>query len=204
MRNIRPFRPADLDALYAISLATGHQGSDASHLYKDGKLMGHIYAAPYALLEPDYALVVEDEHGVAGFAVGTPDTAAWVQRLENEWWPALRAAYEDPSNILSLEWCPDQRRAFMIHHPVPPPRQITERHPAHLHLNLALRMQGQGIGRTLFSVWMTEATKRGVTATHIGANPANHRAIEFWSRQGFRPLPDLSGSTARTAWMGRI
>ena len=47
---IRPFRASDLEALYAISLATGHEGGDAAHLYADPKLMGHIYATSYALL----------------------------------------------------------------------------------------------------------------------------------------------------------
>ena len=32
---IRPFEPADLEACYAISLATGFEGGDASHLYRD-------------------------------------------------------------------------------------------------------------------------------------------------------------------------
>ena len=43
MLNIRLFKPADLNGIYAISLATGHEGGNASHLYEDGKLMGHIY-----------------------------------------------------------------------------------------------------------------------------------------------------------------
>ena len=59
MLNIRKFRSGDLDALYRISLATGFVGDDASHLYADPRLIGHIYAAPYALLEPQLALVVE-------------------------------------------------------------------------------------------------------------------------------------------------
>jgi GNAT superfamily N-acetyltransferase len=203
MLDIRPFRSADLDALYAISLATGHEGGDASHLYKDGRLIGHIYAAPYALLEPDFALVVDDGRGVAGFALGTPDTDAWFRKLENEWWPHLRAIYEDPGDVPSPDWPADQRRAFMIHHPVPPPWQIAERYPAHLHLNLAPRIQGRGVGRLLFSEWMAGAAKRGVKAIHIGANRANPRAIEFWSRQGFTSLPDPDSGSARTAWMGR-
>jgi hypothetical protein len=41
MIKLRQFRSADLNALYAISLATGHEGGDASHLYEDAKLMGH-------------------------------------------------------------------------------------------------------------------------------------------------------------------
>ena len=53
---IRPFQSDDLDALYRISLATGLAGGDASHLYEDAKLMGHIYAAPYAVLEPQLGM----------------------------------------------------------------------------------------------------------------------------------------------------
>ncbi len=97
MLAIRTFRSADLDALYAISLATGDEGGDASHLYRDSKLIGHIYSAPYALLEPRLALVVEDDEGVAGFAVGTLDSGKWQERLEAEWWPKLRRQYADPA-----------------------------------------------------------------------------------------------------------
>lgn len=203
MPDIRPFRQADLDALYAISLATSHKGGDASHLYDDGRLVGHIYSAPYALLEPHLALVVEDGHGVAGFAVGTPDTEAWLQRLEMTWWPDLRALYEDPGDIPQPHWSADQRRAFMIHRPVPPPRQITRQYPAHLHLNLAPHIQGRGLGRRLFGEWMKVAAGHGVGAIHVGANRANPRAIAFWSSQGFITLPAPRSDSSRVAWMGR-
>ena len=69
--SIRPFEAGDLESLFAISLATGLAGGDASRLYDDPRMMGHIYSAPYALLGPALALVVEDGRGVAGFAVGT-------------------------------------------------------------------------------------------------------------------------------------
>jgi hypothetical protein len=59
--SIRRIETKDLDACYAISLATGLAGGDASHLYRDPRMMGHIYIAPYALLEPDLTLVVEDD-----------------------------------------------------------------------------------------------------------------------------------------------
>jgi len=41
----------------------GTRGGDASHLYKDAELMGHIYSAPYALLEPGLVLVAVDGDG---------------------------------------------------------------------------------------------------------------------------------------------
>ena len=199
---IRPFKPADLDALYVISLATGHEGGDASDLYSDGKLMGHIYAAPYALLEPSLALVVEDEHGVAGFAMGTLDTNNWSGRLENEWWPNLRAAYADPGNIPAPNWSADQRRAFMIHYPARTPQWIIERYPAHLHLNLLPRIQGRGVGRQTFSKWIVRAARYGVGPIHVGVNRFNPRAITFWSRQEFSSLPSREGTSEETVWMG--
>jgi len=58
---LRQFQSEDLSVLYAISLETGHLGGDASHLYGDPRLIGHIYSAPYALLDPDLVLVAADD-----------------------------------------------------------------------------------------------------------------------------------------------
>ena len=203
MPRIRPFEPSDLDTLYVISLETGHEGGDASHLYADKKLIGHIYSAPYALLEPECALVVEDADGVAGFAVGALDTVMWHQRLEREWWPSLRSVYEDPGDTPLPSWSADQRRTFVIHHPAPPPRLVVENYPAHLHLNLRPRIQGKGVGRLIFLEWLFNATRRGAERFHVGANRANLRAIEFWARQGFELLPNSAKEATNTVWMGR-
>ncbi len=87
MVKFRRARRSDLEDFYAISLATGHQGGDATQLYNDPKLMGHIYSAPYLMLSRDTCLVAEDEHGVAGFAVGAISTRLFGDHLEQEWWP---------------------------------------------------------------------------------------------------------------------
>ncbi|MBV8391689.1 MAG: GNAT family N-acetyltransferase [Alphaproteobacteria bacterium] len=197
MITVRPFRPADLEACYAISLATGFEGGDASHLYRDPRLMGHIYAAPYVLLEPALALVAEDGDGVAGFAVGTTDTAAWEKRLEREWWPSLRRQYADPAAVPADERTPDQRRAFMIHHPAPTPAAVTAGYPAHLHMNLLPRLQRRGVGSRLLNDWLARAR---APATHVGVNRANTAATHFWAARGFH---DLDIPAGRTLWMGR-
>jgi GNAT superfamily N-acetyltransferase len=193
---IRPFARADLEACYAISLATGFEGGDASHLYRERKLMGHIYVAPYALLEPSLALVVEDGDGVAGFAVGTADTVAWEGRLEREWWPSLRERYADPAGVPAEERTPDQRRAFMIHHPAKTPPAVTGAYPAHLHMNLLPRTQRRGIGSKLLDNWLP---KVGAQAVHVGVNRANTGGARFWAARGFAALP----VPGRTLWMGR-
>jgi ribosomal protein S18 acetylase RimI-like enzyme len=203
MTNIRPFQPADLDALYAISLATGFEGGDASHLYDDPRLMGHIYSAPYALLEPDLALVTEDREGVAGFVVGTVDTVAWEWKLEREWWPSLRRRYAAPPADAMASWTADQRRAFMIHHPTLTPSVVATQYPAQLHLNLLPRLQGQGVGTRLFNDWCVLAAGQGASAVHVAVNRANAGAIAFWQKRDFGALADDGLAEGRTLWMGR-
>jgi GNAT superfamily N-acetyltransferase len=203
MLKIRPFEPGDLGALYGISLATGLAGGDASALYADSKLMGHIYAAPYALLEPHLALVVEDEDGVAGFAVGTTDTTAWERKLERDWWPSLREQYVRPSEADASGWTHDQRRAFMIHCPAHTPAAVALRYPAHLHMNLLPRLQRRGVGPQLFDRWLLVAGERGRRAMHVAINRDNAGAVEFWGRMGFADLALQGLPEGRTVWKGR-
>jgi GNAT superfamily N-acetyltransferase len=203
MPTIRAFRTDDLEALYDISLATGHAGGDASALYDDRKMMGHIYAAPYALLAPERVLIAEDHEGVAGFALGALDTLAWEGRLEREWWPALRRRYAMPDERDAAHWTADQRRAAMIHRPTPVPRAVRERYPAHLHLNLLPRLQGRGLGRTMVERWTDDARRSGASALHAGINHANTGALAFWPKMGFSDIPLEGVPPGRTVWMGR-
>ena len=148
MAAIHPFRNGDRRALYAICLATGDAGADAAHLYTDPDLIGQVYAGGYAACAPETAFVAEDEGAVGGYIIGPADTRAFEARLEAEWWPALRARYADPPGVPAT---PDERMAHLIHHPARMPRRIVEDYPAHLHINLLPRLQGQGIGRLLIA-----------------------------------------------------
>lgn len=196
MVTLRLFQPDDLSDLYAISLATGHAGGDASRLYRDPELIGHIYSAPYARLAPHLALVAIDEQGPAGFAVGTLDTQAWEDTLERLWWPALRERYPIPKAPDGDE-TPDQRRIAMIHRPEPVPPSIAEAYPAHLHLNLLPRVQGRGLGSALLRAWLDLA---GPPAVHVGVNTGNSAAVGFWRARDFH---GLEGPAGRTIWLGR-
>lgn len=200
---IRPFKAADLDDCYAISLATGHAGGDASHLYRDPRMMGHIYIAPYALLAPALTFVIEDAGGVAGFVAGAVDTIAWERRLEKDWWPSLRRQYADPVGVPPDKQTADQRRAAMIHHPPATPAEIAERYPAHLHMNLLPRFQRRGAGSLLLETWLAAARTRGARSFHVGVNRMNVGALRFWEARGFAALIFDRATESRTCWMGR-
>ncbi|WP_112519018.1 GNAT family N-acetyltransferase [Agrobacterium cavarae] len=199
MLTFRKAVPQDEEALYAICLATGDAGKDASHLYADEKLVGNIYAVPYLHLCPDSAFVAEDGEGVCGYIVGATDTAAYQERLEQAWWPKLRELYplaEDEANDLPEE---HRKRVAFIHQPSPMPASVLQNYPAHIHMNLLSRARGTGGGSRLLSMWVEMARSKNIPGIHLGANPENHNGIAFWQSRGFSPL---AGMPAGTAWFG--
>ena len=188
--HIRPYRPGDLDALYRICLLTGDAGQDATSLYHDPRLLGHIFAAPYALLEPSLAFVAEDTAGVSGYIVGALDTQAFGERLESKWWPGLRTRYPAPTPGLPAErWTPDQRLASMIHYPWRIPHGLARRYPSHLHINLLPRLQASGYGSRLTKTLIAALRGRGSRGVHLHVFHGNRCAAGFYRHLGFAELP---------------
>ena len=200
MAEIRAFRPADLDKLYGICLATGAGGDDASALYRDPKLVGHVYAAPYAHLSPQTVFVVEDANDVGGYIVGVPDTRDFEARLEAEWWPALRKMYPDPSGTPRTDRSADQVMSYKIHHPDRTADEIVGRYPSHLHINLLPRLRGQGVGRRLMVQWLATVRDMGSQGAHLAVGPANRRAIRFYRACGFHELERRSREASAAVW----
>jgi ribosomal protein S18 acetylase RimI-like enzyme len=185
---IRPYRGSDLEAIYRVCLLTGASGQDASELYVDHKLVGHMFAGPYGVLRPQSALVVEDAGGVGGYIIGAPDTPTFEAELELAWWPTLRAEYPDPVGLRYRDLSPDQRLIRGFHHPQLTPPLITDPYPAHLHIDLLPRFQGRGLGKTLIDRWLDLMRSSGVKGVHLGVGAANGRATRFYRAYGFHEL----------------
>jgi ribosomal protein S18 acetylase RimI-like enzyme len=184
---IRPYRAADLDALYRVCLLTARGGGpDANPRYRDLDLPGHLYAAPYALFQPSLAFVAEDAAGVGGYIVGALDSLVFEQRLERDWWPRLRGRYrEPPPDVPAESWTPDQRSAYSIQHPWRIRAEVAASYPSHLHINLLPRLQGRGNGRRLMDALTAALRARGSRGVHLGVKPDNRRAIGFYQHVGF-------------------
>jgi ribosomal protein S18 acetylase RimI-like enzyme len=185
---IRPYRPEDLDALYRICLETGDSGEDATSMYEDPKLVGHVYAGPYGVLQPDLAFVVEDVEGVGGYVLGALDSAAFEERLEREWWPALRARYPDPDGKQRSSMTADERMEWHIHHPSRTAAWLLDRYPSHLHIDILPRLQGTGNGAGLIRALLTALREKGSRGVHLGVGARNVRAIGFYRHMGFEEL----------------
>ncbi|WP_315096267.1 GNAT family N-acetyltransferase [uncultured Cellulomonas sp.] len=180
---IRSFHPSDLPALYRICLLTGEVGGDASALYRDPDLLGHVYAGPYPIADPGLTFVVVDELGPVGYILGTADTARFEQWLERAWWPTLRERYplrEDPHDGTE-----DHVLVSRVHEWAAADEALLERFPAHMHIDLLPRAQGQGLGRRLVETLAQALRERGVPGLHLGVDNRNEGAIAFYLRTGF-------------------
>ncbi len=195
MFEIRPYRPDDLPALHDICLKTGDGGQDATHLYRDPKIIGEIYAAPYAAFHSDCAFVAEDAAGVAAYILGAPDTRAVEARCEAEWWPALRTRYPDTADVPSWKRTRDEWDAFHIHRPPATPQAVVDLAAAHLHIDLLPRLQGRGIGKALMDRWLAHVGGRA----HLGCQAGNTRAQRFYELYGFRRIEGVGPRSV--VWM---
>jgi ribosomal protein S18 acetylase RimI-like enzyme len=185
---IRPYRPDDLGAVYEVCLKTGNAGSDASALYEDPLLLGHVYVGPYVTLEPELAFVLEDEGGVCGYALGARDSKAFARRLIEAWWPPLRSRYPDPPGPAE-SWSPTQHLWHRLHHPESEPPAALDAYPSHLHIDLLPRAQGRGHGTRMMDRLLTALRGFASPGVHLGVHPDNARAIAFYGKLGFARLP---------------
>jgi len=185
---IRGYRPGDLRDLYRVCLQTGRNGGDATPLYRDHKLLGHVHAAPYALFEPSLAFVAEDAAGVGGYVIGALDSRAFEQRMEAEWWPPLRLRHAEPDIAVRQRWTRDEQIAYLIHEPLRPDDELIADFPSHLHIDLLPRFQGGGNGRRLIAAQLAALRDRGSRGVHFHVNAGNRRALGFYHHLGFTDL----------------
>lgn len=184
MPELRAYRPGDLPAMYRLCLLTGDAGQDATPLYRDPDLLPHVYCGPYPTADPSLSFVVVDDEGVAGYLVGTADSAAFAAWQDEHWWPPLRARYPMGPD----DGTADHGLVHLIHHP--PHDAAPAGYPAHLHIDLLPRRQGQGWGRRLIAAFAAALAERDVPGLHLRIDPRNTAALAFYLRLGFTQLDD--------------
>ncbi|WP_280153270.1 GNAT family N-acetyltransferase [Piscinibacter sp. XHJ-5] len=193
---VRHPQAADRPALIDICLRTGHDGGDARSRYADPGLLAEIFLLPYLELEPLWCWLGEDDAGIAGYIVATPDTREYASRGEQQWWPALRRRHPLPDPDREGPQADLTRRA---HAGVPTHMDFLDTHPAHLHIDLLPRAQGRGLGAHLMATLLEPLQTAGVPGVHLGVSASNPRANAFYERLAFEVLEQAAWGR----WMGR-
>jgi ribosomal protein S18 acetylase RimI-like enzyme len=181
---IRLAQPSDETAILDICLRTADRGHDASGHYSDPRLPGLVWALPYVRLCPDNAFVLTRGDEVMGYCVATPDTEAYEERLETEWWARLRVELAG----VSPQSADDNQVLAYISAAVRTPKNLTDAYPAHLHINVLPEMQKGGHGSALLRHQLEALAHAGVPGVHLGVDPRNHGVTKFYSKFGFVEL----------------
>jgi ribosomal protein S18 acetylase RimI-like enzyme len=199
---LRPARPGDEPGAYHVCLKTGNHGQDGEALYReDPDALGRIFVGPYLAFEPELSLILEDEQGICGYALGALDSRSFYDRYEAEWRGRLCAEFTAPQGDPE-HWTPVQRVYHVYHHPdysCPEPYDV---YPSHLHIDLLPRAQGRGHGRRMIEQVMAMLRRRGSPGAHLGVSMQNSRARAFYSHLGFRDLTRAGSGADECLYMG--
>jgi ribosomal protein S18 acetylase RimI-like enzyme len=200
---IRPARAGDEPGAYYVCLKTGDHGKDGEPFYReDPDALGRIFVGPYLAYEPELSLILEDEQGVCGYALAALDSRAFYARYEAEWRPQLCAQFPEPQGDPG-GWTRAQQVHSWYHHPdyfCPEPYAA---YPAHMHIDLLERGQGQGFGRLMMEQTMDTLRQLGSPGAHLGVSVLNKPALGFYQRLGFRELIRVGTETDGCIYLGK-
>jgi len=187
---MRPGTVHDLPGVYRVCLLTGDAGGDATGLHDDPDLLGHRWAGSYLTFPHAVTRVLHDEHGVCGYCLAVPDTAAFEEWLEREWLPPLRSRYPVGSGSTPA----DAAVVAALHRTTRADAGLLAAYPAHLHVDLLPRLQGRGWGRRVVESVLEELTSTGARGVHLGVDERNTGAQVFYERLGFIELAGPPGA----------
>jgi len=184
---IRRCEARDVDPAYEVCLRTGDDGQDAAHLFDDPRVLGHIFVGPYLKLEPELAFVLEDDHGVCGYALGALDSRRFYDTYLTQWLPEIRRQYPEPGGD-PARWTRTQKVVYEYHHPDIVYPEPYDDYPSHLHIDILPRAQGRGLGNEMMQILLTALTARRSPGVHLAMAAANVRAEHFYKKLGFHEL----------------
>lgn len=184
---IRPYIPADRAAVHRIAADTAFFGQPVEIFLDDRRVFCDSFITYYTDLEPEHAWVADVDGEPAGFLLGcveTPRQQAWFRAaLPSTLWKAVNGVYRVGKRTLqyALGMARASLRGEFTHIDLPA-------FPAHLHINLAARWRGFGLGRRLIEAYLNQLRQLGAVGVHLETTSQNVTACKLYERVGFALL----------------
>ena len=183
--SIRSYKSADTSAAYEICLKTGNSGQDATHLFSDPLVLGHIYVGPYMEFEPQSVFILEDDQGPCGYIIGVLDSQTYYQWMHSEWLPKIRVDYKKPTGDPDT-WNKTEKITNLLFQPES--QRLFPGFPAHLHIDLLSRAQGKGQGKLMMDRFIDYLRYNKISGVHLELSSKNDRAFNFYRKYGMQEL----------------
>ena len=183
---------ADEAAWLAVRQLCCRTGNDGEPIPAERwELFGKIWIAPYQLLMPEWSYVACADRRVVGYLTGCPDSSSFSRRrLVRCTMPllgqiAIGRFRADAYGRRFLRQALGLERTIERCFPRPLRRQLRERFPAHLHMNVDADHQRGGIGKGLIEQFADDLRQRQIAGVHLFCGGA---PVPFYRRMGFREL----------------
>uniref|UniRef100_A0A672RXQ1 protein O-GlcNAcase n=1 Tax=Sinocyclocheilus grahami TaxID=75366 RepID=A0A672RXQ1_SINGR len=125
---------------------------------------------------PEYSLVLEDELGVCGCAVGILDVRSFAKRYQATWLPAMRDKY--PSR-------PHGEALVYFHEEQDYPDSLLYHFPSRLRLEALPELVDCSVSRSLLTALLTALKANGSQGVFCEVQPIDGLRMEFLTKLGF-------------------
>ena len=185
---VRPYLHADRPAVHCIAADTAFFGEPVEVFLDDRRLFLESFYDYYTDLEPEHSWVASAGAQVVGFLMGAVNTAAQQRKWRREilpavTWRALRGRYRLGS--LTRRYVFALARAALSGELV---HADLSTYPAHLHINVAVRWRGRGLGRCLIQAYLAQLRQLAVPGVHLMTTSLNEAACRLYTGIGFQLL----------------
>lgn len=182
---IRNARLDDIKELSKVALSTAMAGGDGNDFFYNKDLISQYYCEPYIRYNSEYCFVVEEEGKACGYIVSTPDSKEFFKWFNEVWLVEIRKLYahsrsksDEESRILNLIKEDVENSKFF------------EEYPAHLHINISKKLQGQHVGSKLLYSLFHKLEKENIKGIHLGVALTNKKAIGFYNHSGLKTIEE--------------
>lgn len=185
---ITTYKPEHRTAVFRIAADTAFFGDPVEAYLEDRRLFCDFFYRYYTDYEMEHSWVSITGQEVIGFLMGCTDTAAqqrrWLRKIlpSTLWW-ALRGRYR--LGRRTWQYATGLVKAAIKQEFV---HCDLEEYPAHLHVNIAEKGRGLGIGRQLMDTYLGQLRLLGVPGVHLHTTSLNEAACRLYNRLDFELL----------------
>ncbi|XP_051570333.1 protein O-GlcNAcase-like isoform X2 [Myxocyprinus asiaticus] len=183
--NIRPFQQKDKVELYQILHQLhqgGREGQDAAIPHPD--FIGDRCLGASLALCPEYSLVLEDELGVCGCALGILDVRSFSKRFQATWLPAMWDKYPSRSHRPNGHTATKEALLY-FHEEQVYPDSLLYHFPSQLRLEALPELVDCSVSRSLLTALLTALKANGSQGVFCEVQPTDVLRIEFLTKLGF-------------------
>lgn len=195
LRNVRPYRDEDRDAVRAICCRTAYRNLGSKSVFEDDELFADYWTRYYTDFDRTYAYVIEEDGEIIGYFFGCADHKRFARVMGWRIVPKVIATmllrlvllrYRNKTSYRCIRW-------FLTRSWREEPDIPFERYPAHYHCNLLRKGYRKQYNSKLAIRFMDQLVRDGVT--HIHASVTEPRDKGAWTR-----LIQLDGAPAPDAY----